>query len=55
MSQHSGSISTDEFQDLARNLLGNDAYLLFHLDRLVANIIKQLIHFQNDQASLSAK
>jgi len=36
---------------VGRELLGNEAYLLFQVDKVVNNCVKHLIQFQNDQSS----
>jgi hypothetical protein len=33
-------LDTNKYEDLARELLGNEAYLLFQIDKLINNCIK---------------
>ena len=38
----SGGLNTTEYEDLARQLLGNDAYLLFQVEKIVGVCLRQL-------------
>lgn len=35
-------LDTNKYEDVARELLGNEAYLLFQVDKLVNNCVKHL-------------
>lgn len=48
-------LSGNEYDDLGRQMLGNDAYLLFQMDKLVSVVLKQLHHFQTDNGCKSAR
>ena len=38
-------LDTNKYEDVARELLGNEAYLLFQVDKLLNNCLKQLMVF----------
>lgn len=44
----SNVLDTNKYEDVARELLGNEAYLLFQADRLVNHCTKHLAHLQTD-------
>ena len=48
-------LSTNEFEELSRQLLGNNAYLLFQMDKLISTCLKQLFFYSNDSASVASK
>lgn len=48
------TLSINEYEDLARQLLGNDAFLLFQMDKLIAVCLKQLHNFAGDTSSVMA-
>jgi len=48
-------LDTNKYEDVARELLGNEAYLLFQVDKLVNNCQKQLISFTTDTSCQAAK
>ena len=48
------TLSTNEYEDLARQLLGNDAFLLFQMDKLITVCLKQLHNFSSDSSSVIA-
>jgi len=41
----SNILDTNKYEDIARELLGNEAYLLFQVDKLVNHCSKQLSSF----------
>ena len=41
-------LDTTKYEDVARELLGKEAYLLFQADRLVNHCTKHLAHLQTD-------
>lgn len=43
-------MDSNKYEDMARELLGNEAYLLFQVDKLVNNCTKQLNHFLMDKS-----
>lgn len=45
---HNNIMDANKYEDMARELLGNEAYLLFQVDKLANHCSKQLIHFQTD-------
>lgn len=47
---HSSIVDISKYEDMARELLGNEAYLLFQVDKLVNNCTKQLNHFLMDHS-----
>ena len=47
---HSNIVDINKYEDMARELLGNEAYLLFQVDKLVNNCTKQLNHFLTDHS-----
>lgn len=49
------TMDNSKYEDLARQLLGNEAYLLFLIDKVIKNCTHQLNLFQNDQACLLAQ
>lgn len=47
---HTNIMDINKYEDMARELLGNEAYLLFQVDKLVNNCTKQLNHFLVDHS-----
>ena len=45
-------MDTNKYEDVARELLGNEAYLLFQVDKVVNNCVKHLIQFNADQSCI---
>lgn len=43
-------MDTSKYEDMARELLGNEAYLLFLIDKLIKNCTQQLNHFLVDNS-----
>ena len=48
------SLSVPDYEDLARQLLGNDSYLLFQVEKIVGACLRQLHAFANDPAARAA-
>jgi histone deacetylase complex regulatory component SIN3 len=46
----SNNIDTTKYEDIARELLGNEAYLLFQVDRLVNQCTKHISLLQSDSS-----
>lgn len=44
----SNVLDTTKYEDVARELLGKEAYLLFQADKLVNHCVKHLAHLQTD-------
>jgi hypothetical protein len=49
---NSNILDTNKYEDVARELLGNEAYLLFQVDKVVNNCVKHLIQFNQDKSSI---
>lgn len=49
---NSNVLDTNKYEDVARELLGNEAYLLFQVDKVVNNCVKHLIQFNADQCCI---
>jgi len=47
-----GSIESAKFEDDCRSLLGANSYVLYTIDRLVGNFMKQVLSLVNDETSL---
>ena len=47
---HTAIMDINKYEDMARELLGNEAYLLFQVDKLVNYCTKQLNHFLVDHS-----
>jgi len=47
---HTSIMDNNKYEDMARELLGNEAYLLFQVDKLVGHCAKQLNHFLTDHS-----
>jgi histone deacetylase complex regulatory component SIN3 len=50
MSFVEGSMDATRYEDGCRQLMGNKAYLLYTLDKVVANILKQLHNMVSEEA-----
>ena len=48
---NSNTLDSNKYEDVGRELLGNEAYLLFQVDKVVNNCVKHLIQFNADQSS----
>jgi len=51
----SNVLDNNKYEDVARELLGNEAYLLFQADRLLNNCTKHLAHLQTDASYKMSK
>jgi histone deacetylase complex regulatory component SIN3 len=51
----SNSLDTNKYEDLSRELLGNEAYLLFQMDKIVNNCAKHLTQFNLDASCTISK
>lgn len=51
----SNQLDINKYEDLARELLGNEAYLLFQMDKVVNNCAKHLAQFYHDRSYTIAK
>ena len=48
-------LDSQKYEDIARELLGNEAYLLFQVDKLINYCQKQLNLFTTDNSCKAAK
>jgi len=44
-------VDTNKYEDFARQILGNKAYLLFSFDKLILSASKQLLSIANDETT----
>ena len=48
-------MDANKFEDVARELLGNEAYLIFQVDKLLSQCLKHLVQFEQDPSCLHSK